>query len=425
MSDPSVLIVGAGPAGLSAAVELARAGLSVLVVDLAPEPGGSVYRRPLAGVADHARGAQARRWSALWAQVVRHGDRITLSTGTRFGGLDHSGAVLLTGAGARIFRPRGLILATGARERVRPRPGWTLPGVETAGGLQARLKTLAEPPGGKVLLAGSGPLLLAVGAELVRLGKPPVAIIEAGRPLSHPVAALGLPLSYLAQAFGYLARLRMSGVPVVSGTQLAAIRADGERLVAELDGPGGARSIIADRIALHDGIAPNDAGLPDCPALPVLRTGDCREALGERAALADGVVQARALVARLNGQASPGETAALVRERKAQALLARLHAHAGDTRLAALPGETVICRCEGRTLNDLRALGPDPTERQLRLDGRFAMGACQGRFCAEWVARLADPRSTGARLGAERWPNRPIAIADLLAAPDETQGDPA
>ena len=90
-----------------------------------------------------------------------------------------------------------------------------------------------------------------------------------------------------------------------------------------------------------------------------------------------------------------------------------------------LPGDTVICRCEARTVNDLRALGPEPTDRQLRLDGRFSMGPCQGQLCAEWTARLAAPDTPKPRLGAPRWPARPIAIADLLAAPDETQGDPA
>jgi hypothetical protein len=85
----------------------------------------------------------------------------------------------------------------------------------------------------------------------------------------------------------------------------------------------------------------------------------------------------------------------------------------------------VICRCEARTLDDLRALGPRPTDRQLRLDGRFSMGACQGRLCAEWVGRLALPDTAKPRLGADRWPTRPIVIADLLAAPDETEGDPA
>lgn len=425
MAEHPVLIIGAGLAGLAAAVELARAGLPVLVADQAQAPGGAVHRQPVTGGRSIASRAQRRRWAGLMAEVQGQGVRITLAMGTAFGGVDHTGAVLLTGAGARLFLPGALVLATGARERVQPRPGWTLPGVETAGSLQTRLKMLAEPPDGRVLLAGSGPLLLALGAELVRLGRPPVAIVEAGRPMSSPLAALGLPLSYLAEGAGYAARLRLAGVPVLSATHLAGIRAEGGALLADLDTPAGRRTLAADRIALHDGIAPNDIGLTDCPTLPVIRAGDCREALGARAALADGRAQGRALAAQLLGQPTPSPPAELARQRAAQALVARLYAHDGVARLAGLPGDTVICRCEGRSLTDLRALGPDPTDRQLRLDGRFSMGACQGRFCAEWVSRLAAPGTAKPRLGAARWPARPLAIADLLAAPDEIEGDPA
>lgn len=425
MSERPVLVIGAGLAGLAAAVELARAGLQVLVADQAQAPGGAVHRQPLPGVRSVASRAQRRRWDGLMTAVHAQGARITLAMGTAFGGVDHTGAVLLTGAGARLFRPRALVLATGARERVQPRPGWTLPGVETAGSLQTRLKMLAQPPEGRVLLAGSGPLLLALGAELTRLGRPPIAIVEAGRPLARPLAALGLPLSYLTEGAGYLARLRLAGVPVLQATHLAAIRAEAGALLADLDTPTGRRSLSADRIALHDGIAPNDIGLPDCPALPMVRAGDCREALGARAALADGQAQGAALAAQLLGQQMPAPAPEVIRQRAAQALVAQLHAHDGAARLAALPGDTILCRCEGRSLNDLRALGPGPTDRQLRLDGRFSMGACQGRFCAEWVARLAAPDTEKPRLGAARWPARPISIADLLAAPDETQGDPA
>lgn len=425
MAERPVLIIGAGLAGLAAAVELARAGLPVLVADQAQSPGGAVHRQPVPGGRSIASRGQRRRWAALMDQVAAQSARITLALDTGFGGVDATGAVLLTGAGARLMRPRALVLATGARERVQPRPGWTLPGVETAGSLQTRLKSLAEPPQGRVLLAGSGPLLLALGAELTRLGAPPVAIVEAGRPLAHPLAALGLPAGYLAEGARYLARLRLARVPILSGSHLVTIRAEGGALLAEVDTPAGSRRLSVDRIALHDGIATNDIGLTNCPALPVIRAGDCREALGARAALADGRAQGAALAARLRNLPTPPADPDLARERAAQALVARLHAHRGAERLAGLPGDTILCRCEGRSLDDLRALGPDPTDRQLRLDGRFSMGACQGRFCAEWVTRLATLHPETPRLGAPRWPARPLAIADLMAAQDETQGDPA
>jgi D-hydroxyproline dehydrogenase subunit alpha len=419
MTDRKVLVVGAGLAGLAAATELARAGLSVLVVDQAQAVGGAIHRQPLPGMPSVATQAQARRWAGVMAGVAAQGGRITLALGTRFGGVDHTGMALLTGAQAALFRPLAVVLALGAREHVQPRPGWTLPGVQTAGAIQTAIKSGAGLPGGRVLLAGSGPLLLALGAELCRMGRPPIAIIEAARPL-RPVAALGLPPSYMVEATGYLLRLWRHGVPLLWGAHLTGIDAVPNGLAAIVATSAGPRRYTADVIGLHDGIRPNDGGLPDCTALPVIRLGDCREALGARAALADGRAGGAALAAQLTGQSVASvDDAALVRQRRAQSRLARIYAHDGLSRLVDLPDDTVICRCENRTVADLKALGPAPTQRQLRLDGRFAMGACQGRFCAHWVGHLAHPEAPMSRLGAPRWPVVPLSVADFLAADPE------
>ena len=352
-----------------------------------------------------------RRWAALRAAVLAQ-PLIEIACDTRFGGVDARGAVLLTGAMARLLHPRGVILALGARERVLPRPGWTLPGVLTAGAIQSGLKTLGEAPQGRVLLAGSGPLLLAVGAELAALGRAPVAIIEAARP--GGLAALGLPMGYMAEAARYRLRLMRAGVPVLTGARLRRIEPG---LQAEVETARGLRRFDADLIGLHDGIRPNDTGLGGPAPIPVLRAGDCREALGARAAMLDGARAGQALAAQLCGGAPPVASAWLVRQMRAQALLARLYAR--DEALDALPQDTVLCRCENRTRADLAALGPDATARDLRLTGRFGMGACQGRTCAEWVAHFTDSPD----LGRPRLPVRPIALADLLAVPLADTGD--
>lgn len=415
MDERQILVVGAGLAGTAAAVELARAGHRVLVVDRAARAGGAIHRQPLPGRAGVE--TAAPRWARLWAEAQAL--PIDWAFETRFAGLDHQGSALLTGGLNRLMRPAAMVLATGAREAVRPRPGWTLPGVITAGAAQMQLKTLGEAPKGRLLLAGSGPLLIALAAQLTRLGNAPVAVIEAGQPFAHPLLGLRLPASYLREAVGYMSTLIAHRVPLLTGAEVNHIAPEGAGLRVTLRHRGRERSFSVDQLCLHDGIRPNDAGLTDCAAIPVLRLGDCAEALGARAALAAGRAGGAALVKAFASGARPGpiDPAALRRERDAQALLARIYAHCSAARLADLPGDTVLCRCENRTLDDLRALGPAPRARQVRLNGRFGMGACQGRFCGEWVAQaLGQPTPT---LGAPRWPAAPISISDLLhAAPD-------
>lgn len=414
MQDDSIIVLGAGPAGMAAAVTLAEAGQRVLVVDQGAAPGGAVHRAPLPGVTASGLPAHKRRWSALMARAARQAAQIDIVLDTRCSGVDATGAVLLTGEMTRLVRPRGVILAPGARERVLPRPGWTLPGVVTAGAIQTGLKTTGQPPAGRILLAGSGPFLLAVGAEMTALGAPPVAIIEAAQPLKP--AALGLPISYWAEAARYRLRLAAAGVKILTGARLDTITPG---LKAHVTTRHGKHEFQADLIGLHDGVASNDTGLGAPCEIPVLRAGDGREVLGARAAMLDGTRAGLAMLAQLAGQPAPAEPRALIRQRHAQTRLGLLYTHDEIGALNALPKDTILCRCEGRSLADLDALGRAPTARDLRLTGRFGMGACQGRFCAEWVAYFSKTPD----LGRPRLPLRPIAIADLLAVPTTDIGD--
>ncbi|MFZ2103279.1 MAG: FAD/NAD(P)-binding oxidoreductase, partial [Oricola sp.] len=286
MRDP-VLVVGAGLAGLAAATELARAGLRAIVADQARAPGGAIHRQPLSDVEmPIASPAQQRRWTMLMEEVKSQGERIEIRCASRYAGIDHQGMALLTGERSCLLRPSALVLATGATERVHPRPGWTLPGVMTAGAIQIQTKTLGAAPQGRILLAGSGPLLLAAAANMVDGGNPPVAVIEAARPFSH-AAALALPGAYLREAAGYMATLLRARVPLLTGADLVRIEQGTAGLRAIVGTSRGARTFEVDVIGLHDGIRPNDYGATNAP-VPVLRAGDCREALGARAALADG-----------------------------------------------------------------------------------------------------------------------------------------
>ncbi|WP_322883438.1 FAD-dependent oxidoreductase (plasmid) [Sinorhizobium medicae] len=436
MREADIIVVGGGPAGVSAAAEAAKSGLSVVLCEQRPALGGAIHRQPAEGAAPVAAlPSLARRWQSLSAKLSA--SRVEVRTRRAFVGIDSTGAVLIDDRAAgkvEVRRPRALILACGAVERVRPRPGWHLPGVAAAGGLQVMLKE-GRVPEGRVLLAGSGPLLLALAAQMTAAGNPPVAVVEEGDPVSRPLAATRL----LTHPF-ILPDMAVLMMPILlrrflwrRGTRLTEITQSADMLSARLRAPDGREERFeVDRIGLHDGLRANDFGLTADPpsGLVILRAGDLREVLGAHAAEADGAEAGREAAARLEGRPSCGSRSAMRRHRALQHRLSRIFAPAqGATVLRDCPDETVICRCEGRTIGHLKEqlAGPDAVSaRELRLNGRFGMGACQGRFCSEWALSLMSElrRSAGvpasppdfAETGVCRWPLRPVALSSLANA---------
>ncbi len=425
MAEPRVVVVGAGLAGLSASIALAEKGISTLVVDQASAPGGNIHRQPNKGAkAIKLPKQQTRRWQRVSARLNNAQERIEIRCNTRFAGLDYKGEALISGLQgekSEIIKPSALIMATGAVERVQPRPGWTLPGVMTAGAIQTSLKATGLAPRGNIALAGSGPLLLAVGAQLAKAGNPPLAIIEAGRPFHRPNQALRLPVSYIREAIGYLKTLMIARVPIYTAAHIVDIgdtENSGQLDISFITSSGKFRSIIADNLGLHDGLRPNDYGIAKRANIPIGKTGDCREVLGASAAELDGWCTGMEIAHVLGGKAATSTgNPAIEKHRRAQSAVSRIYAHDGLERLARMPGDTIICRCENRTLSDLRALS-NPTLRETRLVARFAMGPCQGRFCGDWVQHLlkhVSPRSNH-DLSRQRWPVLPVSVRSIVEA---------
>ncbi|MCU4179828.1 FAD-dependent oxidoreductase [Bosea sp. BH3] len=428
MCEAPILVVGGGPAGASAAASLAEAGLPVLLIEQRDQLGGAIHRLPAPGNASHIwRPARHRRnWARLTARLQAAAGRIETHTQTVFLGVDGQDRFLLDDRSKGLVftrRLRAAIIAVGAVETIRPFSGWELPGVMTAGGAQVLLKETGRPLEGPILIAGSGPLLPAIAAQLAKAGNPPVAVLERGRPWNAPGALARLALSWapMSEAATYAATLARSRVPYRCGATVTQAEPDGDGLKVGIRIGEVQEFLHVRHLLIHDGIEPNRTGIPfpePDADVPVLLAGDGREALGADAAILDGHRAAMQLLTRLGraNRAAASDERGLQRARDFQANLARaLHSE------PVVPApETVICRCEGRIYADLATLAEDASAREIRLMGRFGLGACQGRFCGPMIAALRGqplPVTT-----PPRWPLRPVSVAALARlTTDETE----
>ena len=438
-----ILVVGAGPAGLSAAIAARRAGADVLVLDERDAAGGQ-YFKPLApSHAADAPDAQFRAGDALRAEASSAG--VVIATGvTVWAAFAPDEIAVLREGRHAVIRPKRLILAPGAHERPIPIPGWTLPGVMTTGALQTLARTQRVCPDESVVIGGSGPLNLQLACELVAGGVRVAAVAEAvPKPgLSVWRHALALTAASPDLAFDglrYLRALRRAGVPVLWGARLVACEGEGRFAALRVATPSGERRIAADVAALNLGFQPEtvlaralgcahrfvDEGLGRSETetdaegrtsiLSVFAIGDGAALGGARVALARGRLAGLA-AARDIGFATPDAPdarRALARAEAFQRALWRIFAppHFDVT---AIPDDTVICRCEEVTAGALRAAQAEGAASlpALKKATRAGMGRCQGRMCAATVARLVGTRAE-AGFAAPRAPVKPVPAAAL------------
>jgi len=382
-----VLVVGAGPAGIAAACEAAEVGRSVVVLDDNPDVGGQIWRGGRRLAASPSAAAWFERLAASGA-VVHAGSAVVDVL---------PGPVVVTRHGERIDRwqPRVIILATGARERFLPFPGWTLPGVVGAGGLQALVKQGLDVAGKRIVLAGSGPLLLAVGALPVKKGANVLAIAEQA-PLGRLAAFAGTLLAQPSKLMQAFAIRRTIGNVLRPGTFPERVQADARGLVVSLvSGPAGRQrrdDVGCDLLACGFGLVPNlelpralgcaiDGGrvaidpLGRTSVVGIWAAGECTGVGGIDKSLIEGQIAGLAAVGH-HDRATRLLSAARRAGRFARALD---RTFALDPRFAKLADDaTIVCRCEDVVAGRLRC---HTNWREAKLLTRIGMGPCQGRVC--------------------------------------------
>ncbi|MGE0152724.1 MAG: NAD(P)/FAD-dependent oxidoreductase [Reyranellaceae bacterium] len=451
-------VVGAGPAGMAAAATASELGLSSVLLDENPGPGGQIYRAIAAspvqrrGVlgGDYWRGAEAvrrlQRSSAAWRPRTAVWSLQAGEEGVELGTADEQGA--------RMLRARYAVVATGAMERPFPIPGWTLPGVMTVGAAQTLLKASGIVPRGQTVIAGSGPLLYLYAWQLIAAGAPPALLLDTTPRRNWRQAVWHLPAflasGYSRKGLALLAAVRRR-VPVIGNVAL--LRAEGEDRVREIvwrSAKGEARRQV-DLLLLHQGVVPNINlwSAADCASQwdevqacwhasvdawgqssreRIFIAGDGAgiagaEAAGLRGQLA--AVRIAELLGRLTSAARGGHARdmqrALAVRLRGRDFLDALYRPADWARRPA--GDTVVCRCEeisaARIVATIRQGCSGPN--QLKAYIRCGMGPCQGRQCGLTVTELMahEKAAPPAAIGHFRLrpPVKPLALGALAAVP--------
>lgn len=464
MKTIPLAIIGAGPAGMAAAATAASQGLTPVLFDEQPAPGGQIYRalestplrRPELLGEDYWHGAPL-------VQALRDG-AIDYRPGHTVWQLTREGEIgVLAGDRTELIRAERIVLATGAQERPFPIPGWTLPGVMGAGAAQVMLKTSGVVAQAPLVLAGSGPLLYLIAAQYLRAGARVAAILETTpkenfRRAAKHIGGAVKGWRYLKKGMTLLGELKRAGVR--HERQVVALRAEGEDRLESVSWqragqPGVWEHCVATTLLLHHGVVPNvqmtralggehdwseaqlcwhprrdSLGRSDIDGFFI--AGDGGGIGGAKAAALQGELAALAALASLDllddvalARETTPRRRALTSELAIRPFLDALYRPGDAWRRPA--DEVTVCRCEEVSAGEIRRVaglgctGPN----QMKSFTRCGMGPCQGRLCGLTVSEILA-QETGQSLAQTgyyrlRPPFKPITLGQMASAAMATE----
>lgn len=455
-----VAVLGCGPAGASAALESARLGLSTVALDENRAAGGQVWRRPSPALRDGVGEPDGDRLRRALNDAP-----VTRLLGTRVWHAEMEGDTFRLGVtgprGLETIVARRLIVATGARERCLPVPGWTLPGVIGLAAATTLMKEQKMLPGRRVLVAGSGPLLFLVSRMILDGGGINVGIVDGNGTADwlRVVPKLMARPDLFGRGIAWSLRIRAARVPIWNRHRVVAIEPAGDRLkvaLAPMPGPSqpswSTRTWVeADAVCLGHGLVPatevtrllgahhsfDEGGgfwRPELDAdgrttvAGLYACGDGAGIEGVAAAVSGGALAGLAAAADAGRAAgSSGRRRSLLGARRRAAVFGRAMTKMSRPKPEAartIADAAIVCRCEGVTCAEIdRAIAEGAhSPRALKAATRCGMGPCGGRFCADAAALLLADRTgrSVAAIGLDpvRPPLRPLPLSALAAGFD-------
>lgn len=459
METKDIVIIGSGPAGLSAAVTAADTGAGVTIIGEDPRVGGQIFRQPVPPLKFRTSLVDVQD-KKLFHELLQRLDenKVEFLSETVGWGFSENKTLIIDQKSNSRIQAKFLLIAEGAYEAPAAFPGWTLPGVTTLGGIQNLLKSQGVVPGGKTVIAGTGPLLFYTAAQLVKNGVHVAAVVEAS-PFSNWVRwsfrLLRTP-GVLKDGMKYYLLLQRHKIPVYYRSVVS--RASGENRLEEIvisrvdkdwsSAQGQERTLAADYLCQNFGFIPSTqlTHLAGCEHIydpdyrgwvprvnagmettqeGIFAAGDGTEIGGVKTAVLEGEAAGLSMAARL-GYLKPPEAEARINIVKRSLRRRRWYTKFLRDIYAFRPGlnsllddETLVCRCEEvkyRSIKEAFRTQPQDLAR-IRVLSRLGMGRCQGRFCYPTLLGLLAAERKPEEMAAfdyrARPPIKPLPIKDI------------